>query len=375
VNLLFNVSNLRYGGGISVARGLLEAIIPLRRQDNIYIIAPHHKDYEQLAAAGHVSVICVPERFHRSWPVKYYYNQVVFRRLVARYHIDKVMSLGNIAFPAGDVPQLLLLQNAWPVYPDSVAWQVLDRKAALYNKMMNAWTEKNLQHASLYALQTTIMQERFCKQYNISKDKTVLLPNAMTITADRHMQPAPCDGHTIRLLLLSKYYPHKNFDILLPLAKLIRQQRRDITITVTIDPSESAAGKAFLQQLKDLQLDGIVLNAGNIPAAQLAGIYGSHDALLFPTLLESFSGTYIEAMHYGLPVFTSGLDFARGICGDAAFYFDPLNAEDILHTVTTAFSQPQLLQQKTAAATAIVQAMPSWTQIAARFSEIIDTFE
>lgn len=375
MNLLFNVSNLRFGGGISVAQGLLEAVIPLRQGDNIYIIAPQDKGYERLGKAGHVSVEYVPERFHRSWPVKYYYNQVVFRRLVTRYHIDKVMSLGNIAFPAGDVPQLLLLQNAWPVYPDSAAWQVLDRKAALYNKMMNAWTEKNLPYASLYALQTPVMQERFCKQYHTSKDKTILLPNAVTAAGNTPAQKNRREADTIRLLMLSKYYPHKNFDILVPLAQLIHRQRQNITITVTIDPAESAAGKAFLQRIEDLQLNDVIVNAGNIPTADLATVYCGHDALLFPTLLESFSGTYIEAMHYGLPVFTSGLDFARGICADAAFYFNPLQAEDILQTITTAFSQPQLLQQKAAAATAIVNAMPVWTQIATRFSEIIDTFE
>jgi glycosyltransferase involved in cell wall biosynthesis len=373
MNLLFNVSNLRFGGGISVARGLLDALVPLRSNDNIYIIAPEHKGYEKLAASGNVSVIGVPQRFHRSWPVKYYYNQVVFRRLVTQYHIDKVFSLGNIAFPSGDVPQLLLLQNAWPVYPDSIAWQVLDKKATLYNKMMNAWTDKNLPYAQLYALQTEVMRERFCQQYGIGKSQTMLLPNAVG-AQDGTCTEASREGNIIHLLMLSKYYPHKNFDILLPLAQLIKEQHRRITITITINPAESAAGKAFLQKIKDLQLEDIIHNAGHIPAAQLATIYRQHDALLFPTLLESFSGTYIEAMHYGLPIFTSDLDFAKGVCGDAAFYFNPMHAEEILHTITTAYATPQLLQQKAAAATAIVQAMPSWAQIAASFSEIIDTF-
>jgi len=60
MNLLFNVSNLRFGGGISVAQGLLEAVIPLRQGDNIYIIAPQDKGYERLGKAGHVSVEYVP---------------------------------------------------------------------------------------------------------------------------------------------------------------------------------------------------------------------------------------------------------------------------------------------------------------------------
>jgi hypothetical protein len=42
--------------------------------------------------------------------------------------------------------------------------------------------------------------------------------------------------------------------------------------------------------------------------------YKATQALLLPTLLESFSGTYIEAMHFERPIFTSNLDFAKEVC-------------------------------------------------------------
>ncbi len=55
----------------------------------------------------------------------------------------------------------------------------------------------------------------------------------------------------------------------------------------------------------------------------MAEYYLACNALLLPTLLESFSGTYLEAMHFGRPILTSNLDFARDVCDDAALYFDP----------------------------------------------------
>ena len=51
--------------------------------------------------------------------------------------------------------------------------------------------------------------------------------------------------------------------------------------------------------------------------------------MILPTLLESFSATYIEAMFHGKTILTSDLDFARDVCGEAAFYFDPLNPQSI----------------------------------------------
>ncbi|TMA95299.1 MAG: glycosyltransferase family 4 protein, partial [Deltaproteobacteria bacterium] len=53
------------------------------------------------------------------------------------------------------------------------------------------------------------------------------------------------------------------------------------------------------------------------------------DALFLPTLLESFSLTYLEAAARGRPVVTSDRDFARHACGDAGYYADPENPRDI----------------------------------------------
>ena len=45
-----------------------------------------------------------------------------------------------------------------------------------------------------------------------------------------------------------------------------------------------------------------------------------------PTLLETSSATYPEAMAMGLPIVTTDLDFARDVCGPAARYFTALSA-------------------------------------------------
>ena len=49
--------------------------------------------------------------------------------------------------------------------------------------------------------------------------------------------------------------------------------------------------------------------------------------------MESFSGTYLEAMHFGLPILTSDLDFAQYVCGNAAIYFDPWSGSDIAEKI------------------------------------------
>lgn len=62
-------------------------------------------------------------------------------------------------------------------------------------------------------------------------------------------------------------------------------------------------------------------------------LYSQCDFMFLPTLLECFSASYPEAMKMGLPILTSDLVFAREVCGDAALYFDPVNAHDIAEKI------------------------------------------
>ena len=66
--------------------------------------------------------------------------------------------------------------------------------------------------------------------------------------------------------------------------------------------------------------------------------------MFLPTLLETFSASYPEAMKMERPILTSNLDFAIDICGDAALYFNPLDSYDIANKIKTLITDPILYQ-------------------------------
>ena len=72
-----------------------------------------------------------------------------------------------------------------------------------------------------------------------------------------------------------------------------------------------------------------VLFLGKVDITNCPGLYAYCDFLFLPTLLESFSASYCEAMKMKKPIITSDLNFARGICDDSAVYFDPISAKSI----------------------------------------------
>lgn len=374
MNLFFNASNLRFGGGITFTTQLLEALLPLRKNDQITIIVPNGAGYESLAKLPNVKVIFVPDRFHYSRVSKYYYNRSVFEKWAKAAKADKIISLGNIAFPAAGIPQLLLIQNAFLFYPESPAWSRMNVRQFAYNRMMNAYTAKHLKFADAYAVQTEVMKERLCRLFDVNPAKVDIVPNAVSFSPETNIR-TKTDHEDIHLLVLSKYYVHKNFEVLIPLAKAIQRHSSNMTITLTLEPGESKDTAAFLDTIQKEQLDGIIKNRGHVPLAEIGNIFQYYDGLLLPTLLESFSGTYLEAMKAGKPIFTSRFDFATHICQDAAFYFNPLHADSILNTILQAFAYQEEIDRKVARGYELLREMPDWQSVAQSFSEIIDRFD
>jgi glycosyltransferase involved in cell wall biosynthesis len=175
-----------------------------------------------------------------------------------------------------------------------------------------------------------------------------------------------------RLLYLTYYYSHKNIEILIPVARLIREKGLDFKIVVTLDPRQGPGAAAFLEAISREGLDGIVVNVGLVEMRHVPSLYRQCQGLLMPTLLESFSGTYVEAMFHELAVFTSDLDFARAVCGECAWYFNPLDAGDILQTVVAGFSRDEEFKTRVRKGKLRVGAMPDWPQAFGKYQALLD---
>lgn len=66
---------------------------------------------------------------------------------------------------------------------------------------------------------------------------------------------------------------------------------------------------------------------GRVDVSECPHLYEQADVMLMPSLMECFTATYPEAMRMEVPIVTTDLEFAHGLCGDAACYYDALSAE------------------------------------------------
>jgi glycosyltransferase involved in cell wall biosynthesis len=273
--------------------------------------------------------------------------------------------MGNIAIPEKHIPQVLLFHNPHMIYPESPIWNLMHWKDAIYNRISVYLFKKRLKYADLFLVQTETAGARLKKYYDIKN--FIITPNAISLQPKAENQiphnfsPNP---NLIYLLCLSHYYPHKNLESFIELGKRIKEQKLPFRIIITLDVKQHTAAKILLQKIENEGLNDVLLNAGALKMSDVPQWYNATQALILPTLLESFSGTYVEAMYYERPIFTSNLDFATEVCGEAAYYFNPMDANNILDVIKNAFENPQKMAEKVAIGKTKVNEDFTWKHVA-----------
>ncbi|MDX6424278.1 MAG: hypothetical protein QOI67_1749 [Gaiellaceae bacterium] len=109
-------------------------------------------------------------------------------------------------------------------------------------------------------------------------------------------------------------WPHKNHERLFAAMALLRREHRDLRLVLT---GEHADVPDFV----DVR--------GRVSQDELVELYRRASALVFPSLYEGFGQPVLEALACACPVACSDLPPLREVAGDAAVYFDPLDAESI----------------------------------------------
>jgi glycosyltransferase involved in cell wall biosynthesis len=79
---------------------------------------------------------------------------------------------------------------------------------------------------------------------------------------------------------------------------------------------------------------------GHVPYQEILGFYRGAEALVFPSLIETFGHPLLEAMASDVPVVAADIPVFREIAGDAAFFADPHDAESLARAMEEALFAP-----------------------------------
>lgn len=359
-NYLINGISAKEGGGKAIFENFLTLLADDRPAGEVFHVitsgAPAYRRFER----PHLRLVEVPSAYRRPALMPYFYS-VAARSLVRTLSIDAIFNFADLIFPL-QTPQIYFFDWLYFVYPDSTVWRRMGPKERLTRTLKSALMKASIGYVDVVIAQTRTVAQRLAEVHGVRD--AVVIPSAVTLEAQAEGRARDFrlpEGKR-KMLFLSNFAPHKNFDLVLPLARLLRERMPSTVLVTTLSEAEDAP-RRFLQQISAQGLREQVWNVGRVPREEVASLFRQTDALFLPTLLESYGLPFIEAMQNGRTIFTSDFEFTRDVCGDAAFYFDPLDPNSAFSALSEAFTNPRRVDEALRAGQQRVARLPRWDEV------------
>jgi glycosyltransferase involved in cell wall biosynthesis len=368
VKVLVNGISAKSGGGLSVLSNFIRVAAQADDHFSYVVAVPDARRFDDLACSR-VRFVSVGGWSRNT--VILLTNVVLLPHLARKLGCKIVFNLADIPIMTG-LPQVFLFDWSYAVFPESFALRLGSARERLARWVKLKAFSRLLPFVDLMIAQSAPLAERLRQIYSLQNVDVV--PNAVSLeNLDGGEARDFALGGGFKLLCLTRYYSHKNIEVLLPVARRIREAGLDVKIVTTLARDENKGARRFLDAVEAERLSSVIVNVGTVPMSQVPSLYKQTDALMLPTFLESFSGTYVEAMYHRRPILTSDLDFAKGVCGESAFYFNPTDDAEIFDAIRSVLWSPDLRSKNVARSSELLALMPSWKEAYHLFTRCFDT--
>ena len=359
--------NLRTAGGLSVGLNVVANLRRLANEHHYIFFLPADVGYEKIDKPTHFE--CHYYQRTRGALGQLWYERFTITKKIHEFKPDLVWGLGNFGLNNPGAKQAFLFHKPQFIY-DRRHTKVETLGNRLRNYIARRRLKRSLQATQLVFCQTNTAAKRF-RRYLGYDGAIALMPNAIsrfTNAGEPTTPPAVFDQLKGKYVLfcLTKFYAHKNLELFLELFRRHGDELKDVVILLTVAAEQHQRARAFIEEIGKPDLRDHFVNVGPVGQQELAAYYKHSDGLILPTLLESFTGTYLEAMQFHRPILTSDLDFAREVCGNAAVYFDPWDTTSVKDAILKMRDEPGLADQIVANGAPRIEGMfKSWDQIVA----------
>lgn len=375
---------LTSAGGLSVGYNIINCLNKTAEHIEYTFILPDLPLYKGIEIRDVHKVVFYENKYSKLG--RWYFDNVQLPNIIKDIKPNWILGLGNMGIPSVEIRQAILFHKPQLIYPAKHSVREIWYKR-IQNSVIKSVLKRSLKNTRIVFCQTETASKRFRETFsydgvihiwqNAVSNKVV--GQKMNDSVGMPEQLVPWKGElesTVNLFILSRYYPHKNLEIIVEACKQHRDLLEGVRFIITIDGLQHPLARKLLADIKNHDLEDIVINVGPLKQDELPGFYRYVDGLLLPTLLESFSGTYLEAMRYHCPILTSKIDFAEEVCGDAARYFDPWSLNDFVSVVQQFCGNKQLRQDLIAAGQNQIQKYNyDWPTTTSSAEKIILSFE
>jgi glycosyltransferase involved in cell wall biosynthesis len=298
-------------------------------------------------------------------------------REFANRHADLVFTFFGPAYVTFRCPHLCGVADGWVTHSSRLAYSTLPTlREKLRMALLSAYKGLWFRRASYWVVEQDVARTGLVKRLGLPARNIGVVSNNCSqvyVDAKAAVRPRPLQS-TIRVLTFAANFPNKCLELIPGIAAhLVRQHRiTNVQFVLTV-PAPEFGRSAIPALAKTFAVERHISNVGYVALKDGPDLYRSCDIVLMPTVLETFSATYPESMHMGLPIVTSDLAFARTICRDAAVYFKPRDAAGAAAALAMLIASDAMREKLVAAGFERARDFPSPVEKYRQYTGIIES--
>lgn len=314
MKLVISAVNFTEGGPLTVLREIVRAVAEHFPQWKVYVLVHAVGTVHE----PHVVELPFPQS-KRSWLRRLQLEWFGFKRLSRQLAPDVWLSLHDITPRVTVSRQYVYCHNPAPFCTASIPGERHDPKFRLFRRFYAILYRCFIHRNAAVIVQQEWMRRLFIKRFGVTR--VIVAHPAVSVI------PESVRGRTAPIRFLYPAFPRvfKNFELLGECAVLLERDPRWVgEIVLTIDGSECAYSADIHSRFGHCHS---LRFAGLQAPPQLAKMYKQCDALVFPSLLETWGLPLTEAKAQGLPILAADLPYARETVGtcDQVNFFDPID--------------------------------------------------
>ena len=278
---------------------------------------------------------------------RFLWEQTIWRGQVNKIRPDILFSSANFALFGCKIPQLLLMREGGlfnPFYIKNV-FPKLGRKARITTVIRRNLMVQSIKAATNVMVPSKTLYDWIHAFCPVLKTKVKINTYGINLDFFKTQGSTPLSASDpVNLLYVSVYYPHKDPETLKRATQLLRQKNIDARAHITMSKEEFDpwhCGKRDYQSLTTPEVSQY-LTLSPVKYEKLPDIYAKNDIFVFPSVSETFGFPLVEAMASGIPVIAADSNINREICGEAALYFRPYDAQELVERINSIRTQPNL---------------------------------
>lgn len=327
--ILINASNLHVGGGVQVASSFIYEISRIGRfKNDIHVLVSSKVDRELRTSNADFSVFS-------SYIVKDLKGPSVkslfSRQLSRKFDLIFTVFGPDYRFSLAGSRNVVGFAQPWIIYPENPIYDCLNLINKIKTKLKFGVQKFFFSRSDVLIVELPHVRERIVSSGIKAEESVTVVHNSVSSIYSNPSLWSPLeiakDPVHFNIGFVGRDYPHKNLNILPEVKEILKNVHGfNVDFFVTLTAEEiSRKSKKFRDS---------VYSIGELSVSQCPSFYAEMDAIVFPSLLECFSATPLEAMVMERPLFSSDRKFVKDVCGDYAYYFDPLDAESIASTIS-----------------------------------------